>query len=99
MCSCCNTTYYGQPQTHFFVRAFELLGITFWTGKSVKTSKIFATFDHMLMDGHKPSFDYFSILLKESNVFKLQLKESLLISHDKPILNKNIHSFSLEPFE
>ena len=98
MCSCCNTTYYGQPQTHFFVRAFELLGITFRTGKFVKMSKIFANFD-MSMDGHKPSFDYFSILSKESNVFKLQLKESLLISHDKPILNKNIHAFSLELFD
>ena len=42
----------------------------------------------MLLDDHKASFDNFSILLKESNTFKLQLKESLLISRDKPILNK-----------
>ena len=47
----------------------------------------------MLSDGHKTSFDTFSIFLKESNAFKLQLKESLLISRDKPILNKNIYSF------
>ena len=32
--------------------------------------------------------DNFSILLRESNAFKLQLKESLLISRDKTILNK-----------
>ena len=53
-------------------------------------------FDHMLLDGHKSRFDNFSILLKERNAFKLQLKESLLISRDKPILTKNIYSFPLE---
>ena len=74
MCSCCNTTYYGQTQRHFFVRASEHLGITPLTGKFVKTPKKSAIFDHMLLDGHKASFDNFSILLKENNAFKLQLK-------------------------
>ena len=50
----------------------------------------------MLSDGHKASFDNFSILSKESNPFKLQLEESLLKSRDKPVLNKNIYSFPLE---
>ena len=78
MCSCCNTTYYGQFQRHFFVRASEHLGVTPLTGKFVETPKESVIFDHMLLDGHKASFDNFSILLKESNPFKLQLKESLL---------------------
>ena len=98
MRSCCNATYYGQTQRHFFVRASEHLGITPLTGKLVKTPKKSAIFDHMLLDGHKASFDNFSILLKE-NAFKLQLKESLLISRDKPILNRNIYSFPLELFD
>ena len=38
----------------------------------------------MLLDGHKASLDNFPILLKEQNAFKLQFKESLFISHDKP---------------
>ena len=96
MCSCSNATYYGQTQRHFFVRASEHLGITPLTGKFVKTPKKSAIFDHMLLDGHKASFDNFLILLKESHPFKLQLKESLLISRDKPILSKNIYSFPLE---
>ena len=58
-----------------------------------------AIFDRMLLDGHKASFDNFSILYKESDPFNLQLKESLLISRDKPILNKNIYSFPLELFD
>ena len=43
--------------------------------------------NHRLVDDHKASFDNFSILSKETNAFKLQLKDSLLISRDKPILN------------
>ena len=93
VCSCCNATYYDQTQRHFFVRASEHLGITPLTGKFVKTPKKSAIFGHMLFDGHKASFDNFSILLKESNPFKLQLKESLLISRDKPILNKTCTPF------
>ena len=99
MCSCCNATYYGKTQRHFFVRASEHLDITPLTGKFVKTPKKSAIFYHMLLDVHKASFDNFSILLKENNAFKLQLKESLLISRDKPILNRNIYSFPLELFD
>ena len=76
--------------------ASEHLEITTLTGKNVKIPKKFAIFDHMLLDAHKASFDNFSVLLKESNAFKLHLKESLLISRDKPILNKIINSFPLE---
>ena len=63
-----------------------------------KAPKKSATFD-MLFDGHKASLNNFSILLKESNPCKLQSKESLLISSDKSILNKNIYSFLLELFD
>ena len=81
------------------MRASEHLGITPLTGKFVKTPKKSATFDHMLLDGHKTSFENFSILLKESNAFKLRLKEYLLISRDKSILNKNIYPYTLELFD
>ena len=97
MCSCCNATCYGQTQRHFFVRASEHLGVTPLTDKFVKTPKKSAIFDHMLLDDHKVSFDNFLILLKEINSFKLQLKESLLIS--QPTLKKNIYSFPLELFD
>ena len=82
MRTCCNTTYYGQTQRHSFLRTSEHLGITPLTGKFVKTPKKSAIFAHMLLHGHKASFDNFSILFKENNTFKLQLKESLLISRD-----------------
>ena len=97
MCSCCNATYYGQTQRHFFVRASEHLRVTPLTDKFVKTPKKSAIFDDMLLDDHKVSFDNFLILLKEINSFKLKLKESLLIS--QPIFKKNIYSFPLELFD
>ena len=53
----------------------------------------------MLLNGHKASFDNFSILLKENNSFKLQLKESLLKARDKSVLNRNIYWFTLEPVD
>ena len=82
-----------------FARGSEHPGITPLTSKFVKTPKENAIFDYiLLLDGHKASFDNFSILLKKSNAFKLQLKKSLLISRDKSILNKNIYSFFLELF-
>ena len=39
MCGCHNTTYYGQGQRRFTVRASEHLGITPLTVKFVKTPK------------------------------------------------------------
>ena len=38
-CSCCNATYYGESERHFFVRASEHLGMTPLTGKQVKNPK------------------------------------------------------------
>ena len=80
------------------MRALQHLGITPLSDKFCKTPKKSAIFHHMLLDGHNASFDNFSILLKESNAFKLEFKESLLISRDKLILNKNIYSFPMELF-
>ena len=47
--------------------------------------------DHILSEGHNATYDDFSILIPESNQFKLHLKVLLLIKRDKPELNKNIY--------
>ena len=39
MCSCCNATYYGELERHFFVRISENLGVPPLTGKPVKSPK------------------------------------------------------------
>ena len=55
-------------------------------------------FEHL---GIKPlvNFDNFSVLLLESNPFKFQLRESLLISRDKMILNKDKFSVPMKLFD
>ena len=98
-CSCCNATYYGESERHFFVITSEHLGMTPLTRKRVRNPKKSALFDHILLNGHDASFEDFTILLKENNRFKLHLKESLLIKHDKPELNRNIYSYPLELFD
>ena len=97
-CSSCNATYYGKTKRHFKVRASEHLGMTPLTDKHVKSPKKSVIFEHILLKGHQASFNDFSILSKEANEFKLLIKESLLISRDKPELNKNIYSTPLELF-
>ena len=39
MCSCCYATYYGESDRHFFLRAYEHLGMTPLAEKGVKTPK------------------------------------------------------------
>ena len=82
-CSCCNVTYYGQPERHFFDRASENLDMTPLTGKRIKNLKKSAIFDQILLQGYDTSTEDFTILLKENNKFKLHLKRSYLIKLDK----------------
>ena len=63
-CTCCNTTYYGESERHFFVRASDHLDMTPLTGKWVKNPKKSAIFDHILLKGHDASFEDFYNSLK-----------------------------------
>ena len=54
--------------------------------------------DHILLEGHDATYDYFLILIPEISQFKLHLKESLLIKGDKLDLNRKIHIHPLELF-
>ena len=93
MCSCCNATYYGDLERHFFVRTFEHFGMTTLTGKRIKNPKKSAIIGHILLKGYHVSFEDFTILLKESKRFKLLRKESLLIKPDKPGFNINVYYY------
>ena len=73
MCSCCNATYYGDLERHFFIRASEHPGITPLTGKQVKNPKKLAIIDLILLKGHDARFEDLTILLKESNKSILHL--------------------------
>ena len=48
--------------------------------------------DRLLFCNHNPLFADFTILTRRTVKFLLEIKESLLVKCDKPILNKNISS-------
>ena len=53
----------------------------------------------MLICDQPVSFDDFKVLASSNSKFHLKTKESLLISRDQPILNKNDASFPLHLFD
>ena len=57
-----------------------------------------ANSEYLLCCNYSSSFEDFSILTSESNDFKLKLMESLLITHNNPVLNKPDSSLPLELF-
>ena len=94
LCSCCNTTYYGETERHLFVRALEHLGIIPLRQKRVKNPQKSAIMDHPLLEDHNATYDDFSILIPESNQFKLQLRNRCWLKE----LNRNIYTHPLELF-
>ena len=98
MCSFCNTTYYGESEKQFLVRASEHLGMAPLTEKWAKNLKKTAIIDHILLNGYNARFADLTILLKESNKFELHLKKYLLIKGEKLKFNRNIYNYPLDLF-
>ena len=97
-----NSNYYGGTDRHLKVRSREHIGIspywdTYWN--KTKPSKESAICDHLLNCNNIPSFEEFTILTNGNNKFDLEIKESLLIKRDRPILNKTISSAKLFLFD
>ena len=97
-CSNCNITYYSETERHLKVRAGEHISTSPLTGKRVHNNKKSSVKDHCLLSGHVPSFEDFNILNYESHKFKRFIKESLLLTKGKPLLNKHVKSLKLELF-
>ena len=83
LCGNCNVTYYG---------------ISHLTRKRVKC-KPSAVSDHLLLHNNDSDFNDFTMLCPDNNGFRLFLKESVLISWDFPLLNKNTASVPLLLFD
>ena len=67
-------------------------------GKKDNNNKKSSVKDHCLFSDHVCSFDDFSVLNYESHKFKRLIKESLLVTMHKPLLNKQVKSLKLELF-
>ena len=48
-----------------------------------------AVSDHLLLHNHDSDFNDFTILCRDNNGFRLLIKESILMSRDSSVLNKN----------
>ena len=68
------------------------------SGKRVSSNKKFSVTDHSLLLRQVCSFEDFSILDYESLKFKRLIQESLLVTKDKTLLNKQVKSLKLELF-
>ena len=68
------------------------------SGKKVSNNKKFSVTDHSLLLRQVCSFEDFSILDYESLKFKRLIQESLLVTKDKTLLNKQVKSLKLELF-
>ena len=95
----CNSTYYGETDRHLKVRSGAQIGISPLTFKKTKPSKNSAIRDHLLNCNSIPFFEEFTILTNGDNKFVFEIKESLPIKRDRPILNKNIRSPKLLLFD
>ena len=81
------------------MRSGEHIGISPLTFKKTKQSKESAIHDHLLNCNNILSFEEFTILANGNRKFVLEIKESLLIKQDRPILNKSISSAKLFLFD
>ena len=63
----------------------------------MKPSKGRSICDHLLQFNN-PSFDEFTILVHWNKNYLLEIKESLFIKQDQPVLNKSISSATLDLF-
>ena len=88
----------GKTECHLNVRSSEHIGISHLTGRRVEC-KPSAASDHLLLHKHDSNFNNFTILCWDNDGFRFLIKESILISKDSPVLNKNTASIPLLLFD
>ena len=84
----CNSSCYGETNRHLKVRSGEHIGISSLTYGKIKSLKDSAIRDHLRNSNNIPSFDEFTILAYRNHKPILEIKESLLIKSDRPVLKR-----------
>ena len=97
-CQCCGALYVGQTRRHIHMRISEHTGVSPKTGNKLSVSQMSAVLTHHHFSKHTISDSDFTILTSSNSKFDLEMRESLLISKFKPILNNNISSTPLYLF-
>ena len=99
LCGRYNPTYYGETCQHLNIRVGKHSGVSLLTKKKSKAKTTTAIKDLMLFCDRVVSLEDFKILAISNSEFHLKIKESLLISHDKPELNRNEKTLPLHLFD
>ena len=86
---------YGETCRHLNIRVGEHSGVSPLTEKKSKAKTATAIKDHMLFCDHAVSLEDSKILESSNSKFHLKINERLLISRDKPELNRNKKSLLL----
>ena len=94
-CGNSNATYYGKACRHLNIRVGEHSSVSPLTWKKSKAKTTTTIKDHILLCDHVVSLEYSKILAGSNSEFHLKIKGSLLISSDKPELNRNEKSLLL----
>ena len=94
-CGRSNSLYNGEMDRLLKVRSGEHTAILPLTFRGVKPSKESIIHNHLLNCNNIPCFDEFTVLTYRLHQYILELKEGLLIKHDRLALNKNISSTKL----
>ena len=92
-------SYYHETDRHLKVSSREDIGLSPLTFRKAKPSEESAIRDHLLICNNMSSFGELTILAYGRHKYILEIKESLLIKHHRPVLNKNNSSAKLFPFE
>ena len=90
-----SSPYHGETDRQVKVSLGEHIGISPLTFTKIKPSKESANRDHLLSSNNIPSFEEFTISVNGNNKLVLEIKDSLFIKRDRPILNENISSAKL----
>ena len=88
-------TYYGKTCRNLSVIVGEHSSVSSLPEKKSKSKKATAVKHHLLFCDHILSIEYFEKMASSNSDFHVKVKESLLISCDEPILNKNQASLPL----
>ena len=82
----CTSTYYGETERHLKVRSGKHIRRSRLTFRETKPFKESSMNNHHLQCDKNPSFDEFTILTHRNKKYLLEIKESLFIKYDQPVL-------------
>ena len=98
-CAKCKLSYIGCTKRFWETRLQEHCHVSALTGKPLSGLQVFTPMHHSRSCCTKISREDFSIIGHEKDKYLVQLKESLLISTQRPKLNGNITSVPLTLFK